>query len=217
MVISKSSFINPKGRPPQCSSEAKVPIYRGQPASKSSPHVFAFCLLLPPLYKCRPPSTNRPFYGKQTQSPQSPNQRNLLCHKDLPQHSAPSDSKKQTQTKPIPRAQDDIRHPTYERTNPIPKTPKSTQPLFCKGFTTIFRSAQREKTNPNKANPSLAQATNLAQVHPQPPARPPSSVFCRPASVPCSRSYLPVRQLPIARECDIISPLKNPVLQRQHI
>jgi len=39
---------------------------------------------------------------KQTQFPQGQNQRNLLCHTELPQYSTPPNPKKQSQNKPNP-------------------------------------------------------------------------------------------------------------------
>jgi len=44
-----------------------------------------------------------PFSAKQTQFPKRQNHRTLLCHKELHQYSTPPESKKQTQTNPIPR------------------------------------------------------------------------------------------------------------------
>jgi len=43
-----------------------------------------------------------PVYAKQTQFPKGQNQRNLLCHTDLPQYSTPPNPKKQSQNKPNP-------------------------------------------------------------------------------------------------------------------
>jgi len=52
------------------------------------------------------------------------------------------------------------------KTNPIPKTPKTTQHHLSQRFTTIFPSARREKTNPIKPNRVLTQTTNVAQIPP---------------------------------------------------
>ncbi len=56
-----------------------------------------------------------PVYAKQTQFPKGQNQRNLLCHTDLPQYSTPPNPKKQSQNKPNfapPRnTTSDIHHP----------------------------------------------------------------------------------------------------------
>jgi len=43
-----------------------------------------------------------PVYAKQTQFPKGQNQRNLLCHTDLPQYSTPPNPQKQSQNKPNP-------------------------------------------------------------------------------------------------------------------
>jgi len=57
-----------------------------------------------------------PVYAKQTQFPKGQNQRNLLCHTDLPQYSTPPNPKKQSQTNPI-LAQYAIRNTQYEIRN----------------------------------------------------------------------------------------------------
>ena len=91
------------------------------------------------------PKNHSLYYAKQTQFLQGRDQRNLLCHTDLHQYSAPLRPKKQTQTNPnkpnlsrrssqrsrgkaeiptprgrIPCTQDAIRHPTYDIRNTNP-------------------------------------------------------------------------------------------------
>ena len=87
------------------------------------------------------------------------------------------------------------------KTNPIPSSPKPTQPLMPHGFTPIFRPAPPEKTNPTtEGSPEHSRRIkpNLSRRSPErsrrsarggpdsPKARPrPSSVISRPSSVFC--------------------------------
>jgi len=72
------------------------------------------------LYKCRGFSTNQPFYTKQTQFPELPNERKLISKNELQKFYPPGGAKKQTQFKP--------------NQSQFPKSPNECKLNFNKGL-----------------------------------------------------------------------------------
>jgi len=70
--------------------------------------------------------------------------------------------------------------PFFCKTNPISKTPKSTQPLSPQRFTPISRSAPPQKTNPTKPNLPRTRRHTTYEIRNQPPASrmAKSNTFC---------------------------------------
>jgi hypothetical protein len=107
---------------------------------------------------CRPstlvetPLQIAPFFAKQTQFPNPQNHHNLFYPKDLPQYSAPSNEKKQSQNKPNPATPGKHRESSIQH--------QVSSPVFAKQ--TQFQNGQNKHKYSNN-NGLCQQTTNNEQ------------------------------------------------------